>query len=400
MPTPSQSFQHPASCTDDQVRRAKKNFAELALNWLFGHDGPAAGSPQHKPSGSPTVIVEPPVDTSSWVDSFNAALTEATTNYIHRYVAPMHREDPSIGFSVTKVRVEIKDAALQCVRAIESMPIAMRNRIVQLRMKKALGSEQLMFDNFYGLSICTEETLIDGQLVQAMVSYSGARFMLKFEFDGKYDTLVPAGQPDNAPKANTGDELPKTVPPAPQEDVAEVAMEMPAELPMPQIRAARGTPVRTTPAPNIGKAIRETPMYIPAMLQRPFVAKLRLRSLGVEAEVQLFADGFPYTVGRHPEFSGYAVQAKCEADLDQPKLLQQAETPDFTSWVSRGHLTLDAYDAASREFDVSCIHGKNGTFLDGEKMSGKFSLSLASNDWLCLGGASGDGILEIKLEKA
>jgi hypothetical protein len=112
------------------------------VDWLLGAHLDKQEPAWPKPN-EPQIVVAAPSEHNSWVDSFNAAFTEAATTFICRHVEPYHREDPTAGYAVTRVKVGIKDASAACLRAIQSMPAGMRDRIVLLRIKKAKGSEQL-----------------------------------------------------------------------------------------------------------------------------------------------------------------------------------------------------------------------------------------------------------------
>lgn len=380
------------------------------FNWLFGSRPTEPQLDSFNANPGPEFTVEPPADAHSWVDSFNTALTEATASFILRYVDPLHREDPTIGFSVKKVKVGLRDAAAQCVRAIESMPIAMRNRIVQLRMKKAHGSEQLAFDNFYGISITAEETLLDGQLIQTLVSYSGSRFVLKFEFEGEYvvlpdqhdiandpapstDSATTLGEPIQASKNEQSPTLPEYQDPD---------TDKPASLTVKRLvsqETALRIPTRPEPQAGISPS-RETPLNIPITPARPIAARLHLRSLGSETFVDLYEDNFPYSIGRHPSFSGYGVQGKLDTTREPTKLLNDAEPSGYTSYVSRNHIVLDQFDPVARQFNISSAKGKNGTFMNGSAMPKLFILPCSSDEWMSLGGEHGEGTLEIRFEDA
>lgn len=399
------------SLSQTEANSAFKTRASSFFGWLFGAAPPADSAPSFEKTGGTEFTIEPPMDTNSWVDSFNTALTEATASFILRYVDPLHREDPTIGFSVKKVKVGLRDAAVQCVRAIESMPIAMRNRIVQLRMKKAHGAEQLSFDNFYGLSITAEETLLDGQLIQTMVSYSGSRFVLKFEFEGEYIT-IPSEADNTAPKASVPEDKvsPITVNESCVKDTEAKSSATSEPIQANSVKDekiplergfSRETVLRLPPRePTISRlsGARETPLNIPVVPHRPIAAKLHLRSLGSETVVDLFEDNFPYAIGRHPCFSGYCVQGRVESGKEPAKLLHDVEPAEYTSYVSRNHVVLDYFDPATRQFNVSATKGKNGTFLNGSTMPKRFILPATSNDWVNLGGENGTGILDIRFE--
>jgi len=353
-------------------------------------------------------------DPSSWVDSFNAALTEAASIFILRHVDPYHREDPTTGYAVRRVKIGFKDAAAPCLRAIQSMPASMRDRIVLLRIKKAKGVEQLLLDNFYGLSIIPEETLMDGQLVETMVSYSGARFALTFEFKGQYVTLptapttetakLPGGEVEESTCASIQIERSATAQ-AGQIDTltnSETTNQPDALLLLPP---SRETPLARSRPAVTSRPGRETPLYRPVAPLRSPVARLHLAARGAHTVVELFEDGFPYTLGRHPEAAGFAVRPRSGAPLGSASagLLAHTQTPDTLCFVSRDHLVLHMPDLVSGDIRVdnlSAQRAKNGTFVNGAVQPQRFIHPLGTQNPLCLGGTEGDGILEVRLERA
>jgi hypothetical protein len=382
----------------DSAPHAPRSRAAAVFDWIFG-----AGSNDElgwDQPDAPEIIVAPPIERSSWVDSFHTALTEAATSFILQHVDPYHREDPTAGFAVKRVKVGFHQAADACLRAIQTMPPAMRDRIVLLRIKKAKGSEQLMLDQFYGLSILAEETLVDGQLVETMVSYSGSRFQLRFEFEGEYVTLPSTIQPvetsgaamnsgsspDVAPRKNHFDLL--------RSDASVIRQTGAVD------QTQRDTPLF---APHVMRGTsRETPLYQPAKHLRSPVARLHLMAMGGQTTVELYEDGFPYTIGRHPDSPGFAVRARNGATgTGNQGLLAHSQNPDTVCYVSREHLRLNAPDLTSGEIlvdNVSEQQGKNGTYVSGERKPHRFIHVLKGRQPLCLGGPDGEGILRLTVE--
>ncbi len=384
------------------------------VDWLLGTHSDKQ-EPAWPKLNEPQIVVASPSEHNSWVDSFNAALTEAATTFICRHVEPYHREDPTSGYAVTRVKVGIKDASAPCLRAIQSMPAGMRDRIVLLRIKKAKGSEQLMLDHFYGLSLLAEETLIDGQLVETLVSYSGSRFTLRFEFEGDYVDLpqVP-GKPTTTPEADpkAGIQCYPTQMSTPagsyfsghkkvNDDSALQHKQTPTQEPF---SISRDTPMHlpTAPLPSSG---RDTPLYRPVKPLRSPLARLHLAARGANTVVELFEDGFPYAIGRHPDVPGFSVRSRNGAlpGSSDAGLLAHTQTPETTCYVSRDHLVLNAPDLMSGEIcidNLSAQRGKNGTYFNGMAQTHRFIYALGAPHPLCLGGSAGDGILELRLEKA
>ncbi len=391
------------------------------FDWLFGAAPPArfAASPvfgAQRPEPDP---LDPMFD--QWVDGFNAALTEGATSFILRHVAPYHNEDPEAGYRIKRVKVGFKDAATPCLRAIQSMPAEMRDRIVLLRIKKAKGAEQLDLSQFYGLSIVAEDSMMEGQLVETLVSYSGARFALKFEFEGEYTTL-PLREPLASPAVAQAPEAtptpaatptPTATPspahgavtePAPQAPVSPVVP--PTAPPAASFDAfSRETPLATRPiAPAPATLGGETPLYRSSQPQRSPIARLHLCAAGVQASVDLFEDGFPYTIGRHPDLPGFAVRPRNFSPSHADRgLLAQTQAPGTLCYVSREHLSLQLPDLAASEIRIDNLaaqRGRNGVYCKGVVQPQRFIHRLGAAHSLSLGAASGDGILEIKVEKA
>lgn len=381
---------------------APRSRAAAFFDWMLGvHLN--EDEPRWEQSSEPEIVVAPPSERNSWVDSFHIALTEAATSFILQHVDPYHREDPTAGFAIKRVKVGFHQAAEACLRAIQSMPPAMRDRIVLLRIKKARGSDQLMLDQFYGLSILAEETLVDGQLVETMVSYSGSRFQLRFEFEGEYVTLptpIQAVETSDASSMSGDNAISAT------RGARSSAAQKPAfGNSQPAAQGTRGSDTPLYQPPSARLASRDTPLYQPTKTIRSPVARLRLSARGGQTVVELFEDGFPYSIGRHPESPGFAVRPRNGAaggGADQG-LLAHTQTSGTICYVSREHLRLNAPDFTSGEILVDNLSeqlGKNGTYVNGEKKPHRFIHPLNAQHPLCLGGIDGDGILRLNLERA
>lgn len=383
----------------DKEPHPRRSRTAAFFDWMLGAH-PKEDEVRWGLSEDPEIVVTPPSERSSWVDSFHIALTEAATTFILQHVDPYHREDPTAGFAVRRVKVGFHQAADACLRAIQTMPAAMRDRIVLLRLKKAKGSEQLMLDQFYGLSILAEETLIDGQLVETMVSYSGSRFQLRFEFEGEYITLPTSNQTveasDNVARPDRSHDV------VPRSERAAAALGGASAIRQPR---ASDTTKRDTPlnAPSMTRAAsRDTPLYQPARPLRSPLARLHLMTHGGQTTVELYEDGFPYTIGRHTESPGFAVRA-CNGStgVGNLGLLAHTQNAETVCYVSREHLRLNAPDLTSGEIlvdNVSEQQGKNGTYVNGERRPRRFIHALTGRQPLCLGGPDGEGILRLIVE--
>jgi hypothetical protein len=361
------------------------------VNWLFG-PGHAPQSPVHQePLPGPDIRITPPADGNFWVESFFNALTEATTLFAKRHVELVHQEDPSTLYRVREVKIECKDAPAQFHRDVLSLPALVRNRVVKSRMQKAPGGEYLMLNDFFGSTIAGDITLVEGQIVQTMVSYSGSRFMLKFAFEGDYVTRPASpGMPAAAAPDTAGAEGGA---PTPTQVVTDSGPD--------SLRPARQTLLRSREEDRPPPASRDTPLQTMATPALRPVAHVRLRSLGSDLILPLLEDNFPYSIGRHPSFRGYCVRG--EHDTQAVQLLHEVEREGFCSFVSREHIVLDSFDATTQQFRVAATKGKNGSYFKANAMPSHFLMPLelmAKGEWLKLGGPGGDGILEVRFEAA
>ena len=375
--------------------QAKTRLSSL-LTWLMS-DAPANAA-QDPHVNEPTVLkpddvlVEPPQppDSNFWVESFFNALTEATTLFAKRHVALLHNEDPSIVYSVREVKIQCQGAPAQFLRDVASLPQNVRNGVIKSRMHKAAGAQELLaLDNFYGSTLVADITLVEGQVVQTLVSYSGCRFALKFAFEGDYLTRPV---PVTAPASNTPPATPPTLPPQAQAD--ETPAPVPDGYPFARTRLRCDIPADISDG-TVDKTKLRTD---PAPTTHP-IATLRLRSLDTEFSMPLLETDFPFTIGRHASFKGYSVRSHTAAQATQ--VLLEAEPAHFASFVSRGHMVLHGYDSHTRQFRVVTVQGKNDSHFKNAPANGPFLLPMADMEkghWLKLGGNSGDGILEVKLE--
>ncbi len=380
--------------TDEEPKQRAVGF----LDWLFGASpAPDPILPAESPfvHNGPLIKVSPPQEGNFWVENFFNALTEATTLFAKRHVELVAQEDPSTVYKVREVKIECKDAPAQFHRDVLSLPALVRNRVVKSRMQKAPGSEYLMLNDFFGSTIGADITLVEGQVVQTLVSYSGSRFVLKFAFEGDYVTRLdlPNAPPASAPATSSA--LPPSATSEPQANTPVTSFDE-TELHIP---SPRETMLRTYPDEQDLNAGRETQLRPQAVAMIQPVANLRLRSLESELLLPLIENDFPYTIGRHPSFKGYCVRGRHEHQANQ--VLHEAEGVGFSSFVSREHLMLHSFDSSIKQFQVSTTRGKNGTFFRASAMPTHFLLPLsemAKGEWLKLGGTSGDGILELRIE--
>lgn len=366
------------------------------IQWFLGVEPPPPAPRRAEPRAA-AVPREPEAEVrvsapepSSWAEAFRRALTDAAATFVQRYVDPYHQEDPSIGFAVRRVRVGLNESAAACLRDFQAMPQTMRDGIAKIRVQKAKGAEQLQLDDFYGITFCASETLVDGQLVETLMYAGGARAALSFQFEGDYVTLPvapPAAQPP-ASAAVAPDVLDASSP-------SDSSLYTRYQTPM-----QPATPTTAAPTDRY-----QTPMYIRATPTRQPVARAELHANGQSTTVDLFADGFPYTIGTHPDLEGYYISGKT-TDANAAALLPAAQEggPRPRSYTSRQHLVLQKFDELRGEMEVSNLaHGKNGTHEGATTLGQRFVYHTARAPWLGLGGTVGStngSFLELRVVRA
>lgn len=353
-------------------RKLKKKWFRGFVDWLFG---PAETAEIQRPAAKESWddIIELPGNmdvevergsTGSWLDAFNQALTQATEDFIRTEVEPLHRDAPSWIFSIRAVKIGMSEAAAPCLEAVEKLPAALSNRIAEIRIQKAHGAaQQIRVDNFYGISLEADSALLDGPIVQTLVSYGGKRFHLKFRFEGDYINLPSA-----------------VTPPLPTEtiettnDVYDWPFDASSKTETPMADFFEPISIKT-----------ETPITAPSVQppSKPIIAKLRVKPFGrEETVVDIHEHQLPYTIGREPEGDGFIIE-------DDPG-----------STVSRIHLILESRDPLTGNLFVY-NRGRHGTY-DGKGLAlpGRFIRSCSKDHWLSLGGVSGAGTVLISLESA
>lgn len=411
MPAPTLSHRHdpdqelPGFMSAPPVARTR---TAGMLAWLFGspraEEAYMPDAPAPLPTQEPALSVEPPQPPDSncyWIETFFNAVSDAATKFTRRHVALLHKEDPSTVYAVREIKIECKAAPAQFQRDMASLPQAVFNRVMKSRVKNADGVNGLLvLDDYYGSTLVIDITLVEGHVVQTLVSYSGSRFELKFAFQGDYVTR-PEEPELQLPAADTAAPAPQAGRPA-VPAVAEggtLPEAAPAQPAGPAPLGVQGTLLRsrlTAVVPGPQCTVLRTMGSAPGA--RP-LAMLHLRSADEEVAVPLLEDHFPYTIGRHGSFRGYSVRGR--QDPQALHLLHEREGPDFVSFVSREHIVLDSFDEVTQHFRVVAVKGRNGSFFKSASMPSHFLLPLADmarGHWLKLGGSGGDGILELRIE--
>ncbi|MGZ8913830.1 MAG: hypothetical protein ACXW1Z_12085 [Methylobacter sp.] len=337
----------------------KKSWFGGFIDWLFG---PAEEIEKHRddPIVDPLNTGGEMEPTDSWLEAFNQALTQATADFIRKQVEPLHREDPSCGFSIRAVKVGMTEATRPCLEALEKLPPDLCGRIAKIRMQQAHGALQIRLDNFFGISIDADNALLDGPVVQTLVSYGGKRVQLKFRFDGDYVNL-PSAATSSLPVETTDDVY---------------------DWPCVTESTKEETPLARFSEPPSAK--QETPLAQPAVLRtQQVIAKLRVKPYGgKETVVEIGENELPYTIGREPQGHGFVIETDNEGS---------------TTAVSRKHLILQSFDTLTGHFFMY-NQSRNGTYDKGRPMPERFIHTCAKDHWLSLGGFDGVGTVQISLE--
>jgi hypothetical protein len=406
-----------------QRSNLSSNRLNALLQWLKGtsvsdENMPVTDDPLPPES---EIRIDPPGQ-SSWGESLKTAITDATSLFIQRHVQPYHVEDPCITYSVHRLKVGHNEAAALVVRDWLAMRQDMRDGISKIRIEKAKDAHvQIDLSGYYGISFHADDTLVDGQLVETIVYNGGARIKLQFEFEGEYITrpapvhrvheeVVVKKDADESVQSTseigTGTQAslaePEKVPPNDH-----LAVQKLTERTMEANADTVKTPMRTQPpVKNNETADIKTPMRVIRQVDcRLPIARLHMRYGNQTALVDLFQDGFPYSIGRHhasnPTQPGFAVLSKHDnAGTTQPLLQSIASTQ--VCYTSREHLLLQQWDSATgdvRVDNLSAQKGSNGTWQSGQQLGQRFVYSTGQSQWLQLGDPQGGGILEIKIEK-
>lgn len=341
--TPSTT--HRSNTMNTHPRRTKKQTrASRFSEWLFGKAEPVAIKTPDRTL--PPQATPPDINTSdSWLEAFNQALTQATAEMIRKHVEPIYKEDPTCGFSIRAVKVGMNEASRPCLESLEKLPTDLSNRIAKIRMQQAHGAKQIRLDNFYGISLEADTNLLDGSIVQTLVSFDGSRFYLKFRFDGDYITLATDTVEPKVPTQ-----------PSKQESMKSETL---LKMPLPSQKA-------------------ETELIMPKSI-RPELACLHIYIPGEEPiSVKLYPEDLPYTLGREPLGHGYTFA-------------------DNLTGLSRQHLILESFDTVGKNFFVY-NKGANGTYSKGQRLSERFIHACKPDQWLSLGGPDGEDNVQIKLE--
>ncbi len=373
------------------------------------------------------------------LEAFKDAITDGTRVFCEQNVHPLYIEDKQTKFRVTGIKMYVPRAKHELMAVIEQLPIDVRNRLARLRAQNAPGAaEQLVFDDsFFGITIDIEPTVIDGQYVSLIASWSGTSVDIKMAFSGQYVTvkapveIKPATvtqppveaasvevKPSTVCAANVAPELPQ-VKQSQQVDTMATPVNLPdstlrdsakplsgMDSTMPDVlstkRVSRDTVTAIDP-PSPTRVSHETPLglpqqqkhgkdtYIPAVQRRP-IARLHLLPHGESKEsvVEICADMFPFVIGREHKASGrFEHGYDLGVDGDDPSVML----------ISREHLEL-RFEPNQNHFQiVNHAFDRNGTYHNGCAVPLRFIFKASGNqNALVLGGPSGPGTVRAVFE--
>jgi len=347
--------------------------------------------------------------------AFGNVLTHAITDVVAN-TADLQEWAPNEMYALKVVYIDLTGAPDRLVHYINSLqPLTLANAVKSIIEAAPGAAATIYMGDYYGCTIVADIHTVAGHPVERLASFGGTNFKVRFAFDGYPVTRPAAKAPPSAPAvpaapvladAPAQPDLP-TLDDTPLPTAPLAATPAPAPAPLPAVAASLDANVANfdasnTPlfhaAPQGPMDVGATPLRVVAKDKPTAVAQLRLRSLQGEAVMPLLADNFPYTIGRHANRCGYAI--KGQRDAAPAQVLAENEPQGFVSFTSREHLVLESYNSSTREFCV-INNGLNGTFCRRNPMPKKFLLSLekmAHAEWLKLGGAEGDAVLELRIE--
>ena len=374
------------------------------------------------------------------LDAFKDAITDATRQFCEQNVHPIYSEDRQTKFRVTGIKMYVPKARNELMEVIEHLPIDVRNRLALLRAQGAPGAlEQLVFDDsFFGITIDIEPAVIDGQYVSLITSWSKTSLDIKMAFSGQYVTvkLPVEKKPDTTSQTSvekdTAAVRPAMISVANVSSVAEAAGKNSslATLATTDVRksADRSMPETTKPFVDTESPVRDDPLikrvhhdetaieqpkgtrlsnetplgfpqqqktgkdtYIPVVQRRP-IARVHLLVHGEPKEkaIELFADMFPYVIGRE-----YTASGRFEHGLN---LFVDGDDPSVML-ISREHLEL-RFEPNQNHFQiVNHAHNRNGTYHNGCAVPERFIFKASGNqNALVLGGPNGPGTVRAVFE--
>ncbi|SFU83411.1 hypothetical protein SAMN04489707_102517 [Paenacidovorax caeni] len=399
-----------------------KTWPQRFMDWTFGAPQPLnrpsddvlRGKPGGMGRDSAHEILPPPEpDTVPvWVEqkarsaleAFKDAITDGTRLFCEQHVHPLYMLDQSTKYRVTGIQVFVPREKSSFLQPLEKLPIEVRNRMARILVMAAPGAqEQLVIDDgFFGISLDVEPTVIDGQTIRLIASWSIDSAEIKFLFSGQYISVVP--KPTQSVVEVVPQKEPCTSDPAIAQTVVDVESSASCSEAKPNSAAASVEPVMTTPV-TPRRVGNETPLSLPHQtmvhgtdtpLAKPTsrqIAFVRVQYAGQdqEATIAITQDMLPFVIGREHTSTG---RFQHGLSLGNPR------DANLGLLVSREHLELSRFDPETSTFYlVNHGHPRNGSFHQGSALSERFMLkAMAPGNVIHLGGCGGVGTVRIIIE--
>lgn len=399
------------------------------MNWTLGNasqpDAPfLVATPHQEPidtenrstPNAPRTRVEDEGTLPVWVEqnarppleAFKDAITDGTRLFCEQNVHPLYVLDPRTKFRLTGIQLYVPREKTSFLQILERLPIEVRNRMAKILVQGAPGaSDQLVVDDgFFGITVDIEPSVIAGEPVRLIASWSRESAEVKLVFSGQYISVEPkpSNQPDPVLQApapvpaatvlNPPVAVRQTVPVAAPDDLdAQAPLQTPAptEPSEPRPRSSKAETPLGLPVPAKRKGT-DTPLGV---FKPRHIAMIRYRYADQDQEttVGITADMLPFMIGReHTSTGRFAHGLSLEDNQDTNRTLL----------VSREHLEINRFNANDATFYfINHAHTKNGTHHKGSVLSERFMMPIGKAQEPAvfqLGGCGGAGTVQITIE--
>lgn len=356
------------------------------------------------PAAEPPVSIWVEQNARSPLEAFKDAITDGTRLFCEQNIHPLHALDSRNKFRLTGIQMYVPREKLAFLQILERLPIEVRNRMAGILVRAApMAADQLVVDDgFFGISVDIEPSVIAGEPVRLIASWSRDSAEIKMVFSGQYISVDPPAPPPQ-PQAS---EVPTTTAASvgnskgnPLQSPAPVLPVVPLQAESLLPRSHASSPASSQPV----LAKRETPLGLPKaapqgkdtpfkVLELVHLATVRVRypEQNEETVVGITADMLPFMIGREHTSTGRHIHG---ISLEDPNDANRALL------VSREHLEINRFDTASGIFYfVNHAHRRNGTYLNGSALSERFMLPGQGAAVFQLGGQGGTGTVQVTVE--
>lgn len=410
------------------AKSPQKSWAQRFVNWTFGATEVPQRSEYQALAGDIDIdrkeqafgfdTSERPSDTVPvWVEqkarsaleAFKDAITDGTRLFCEQNVYPLYVLDERTKYRVTGIQVFVPRDKSSFLQPLEILPIEVRNRMARILVMAAPGaSEQLVVDDgFFGISLDVEPTVIEGQAVRLIASWSIDSVEIKLLFSGQYISVEPKPSVTSVKAERPLEDKGAKVVQNPTPQLAGASEDLSKKTDSPHQPGPKLSPVEPTPATTQKNKAVETPLGIPVIKVTtgsvtPFmtpsarqIAFVRIQYAGQDQEttVAVTQDMLPFTIGREHTSTG---RFKNGISLADPK------DPNLGMLVSREHLEISRYEPDSGTFFlINHGHPRNGSYHLGSALSERFMFKAQSpNNVIQLGGNGGVGTVRVTIEAA